>query len=241
MLKSIRMRKLRKVAVDTFSIQFYPISSRLYNWTVEATYTKKALPLEKKQELYPEFVQASPWGLVPAIRHNGTTVCESLVTVEYIDEALKTGHALLPDSPAERSRVRVWTAHANERIIPHFYKLLMHSTSEERAADKNNLLKGLQQYAEAMHPEGPFFLGPQFSMADIALAPWFERFLSVGKTYRGLEIPNEGVLTRLHRWYTHLLQFEPFAKTIVSQERLVSNYSGYADNTATSAASHKYR
>jgi hypothetical protein len=26
------------------------------------------------------------------------------------------------------------------------------------------------------------------SIADIALAPWYERFLSVGKTYRGLEV-----------------------------------------------------
>ena len=127
-------------------------------------------------------------GLVPAISHNGTNVCESLVAVEYINEAFDTGINLLPSSPAERSvsvlgsyevevvegvsilfnvlyssraislflpvidlglggnaalisavtlqHARLWTAHANERIIPHFYKLLMHTTAAERDMDK---------------------------------------------------------------------------------------------------------
>ena len=37
-------------------------------------YTKKSLPLEKKAELYPNFIAVAPRGLVPGIEHAGKQV-----------------------------------------------------------------------------------------------------------------------------------------------------------------------
>lgn len=47
--------------------------------------------------------------------------------------------------------------------------------------------------ARAMPPEqnGPFFLGDIFSLVDIALAPFWQRFLVVGGHYRGLQFPDK--------------------------------------------------
>lgn len=47
--------------------------------------------------------------------------------------------------------------------------------------------------ARAMAPEqnGAFFLGETFSLVDIALAPFWQRFLIVGGHYRGLKFPDK--------------------------------------------------
>jgi hypothetical protein len=127
---------------------------------------------------YPDFVTASPRGLVPALSHKGATVCDSMVVLEFLEDAFpqrfvprseslipelrihrsmatsppSTNHYLLfpplpvsnnplraksiphiakfrpllpPGDAAARARVRYWSAFANERIIPHYYKMLM--------------------------------------------------------------------------------------------------------------------
>ena len=48
-------------------------------------YTKQPLPLDEKARRYPEFVEASPRGLVPADTHFGHHIWESIHVVEYMD------------------------------------------------------------------------------------------------------------------------------------------------------------
>jgi glutathione S-transferase len=58
--------------------------------------------------------------LVPALARSGDQVCESMVCVEYVDEAFPAGmaaagrHALLPpmSDPGARARCRYWWARA---------------------------------------------------------------------------------------------------------------------------------
>jgi hypothetical protein len=40
---------------------------------------------------YPEFMRASPFGLVPAIDNNGELVCDSRVIIQYLDEYYTSG------------------------------------------------------------------------------------------------------------------------------------------------------
>ena len=56
-------------------------------------YSKKSLPLEEKQRLFPDFIAASPRGLVPAITHIRQPVWESLHVVEYIDTVFSSAHS----------------------------------------------------------------------------------------------------------------------------------------------------
>ncbi|CAE8613370.1 unnamed protein product [Polarella glacialis] len=207
-------------------------------------YSKNPLPLEEKRRRYPDFVAASPRGLLPAIEYHTSTgqihrVFESMVCVEYLDELLP-GPSLMPPiaAPEQRALVRAWCAWANEKIIPHFYRLLMRQSAEEREAEKRQLLDGLRCFAEAMSPVsstgGAYFLGDDFSMADIAVCPWWTRFHSIGATYRGLEIPHGGAFDRLHLWGAACEGRPSVARTIVDQKRLVGNYSNYADGSATS-------
>jgi len=66
--------------------------------------------------------------------------------------------------------------------------------------------------------------------------PWFQLLYSVLLHYRGYTLPDgEGgdyiAFDRLRKWYAACLARPEFAETVVDIERLIGNYSGYADNT----------
>ena len=247
--------------------------------------TKESLSLSEKRERYPDFIAASPHGLVPALEYtvnintaiqthdNAPTkpverVHDSLVCLEYVNERFAGGLLPAADDPAGRARARSWCRFVDERILPHFYRLLMRPTAQEQDAEKTLLLAGLKQFGEAMSPEaaatsgggggnytngttgttttgspptttsggGPFFLGGQFSMVDLALIPWWRRFVAVAGAYRGFEVPEgpDPAFGRLHRWAAACEALPAVGATIVDQQRLVADYSGYANASATS-------
>lgn len=60
--------------------------------------------------------------------------------------------------------------------------------------------------ARAMAPPscGPYFLGSAFSLVDVALAPFWQRFVIVGGHYRGLAFPDDPEFHRLQVRSKHL-------------------------------------
>ena len=216
-------------------------------------YTKNPLSLDEKRRRYPDWVAASPQGLVPALRHKCTTVCDSMVCLEYIEEVwqgvgeeaanstLCRPH-LLPKSPKDRAHVRYWCVYANEKIIPFYYRMLMEQGKSAQENAKQKILTGLFEFATAMAAEGPFFLGACISMADIMLFPWYERLVTVGAAYRGFSVPHScREFARLKEMYAAMRTRPAVGRTLADQKRLIENYAGYADNSATSNAASQFR
>lgn len=205
--------------------------------------TKLALPLEEKRRRYPDFVAASPSGLVPAMVHEGSPLSGSMVCLEFIEEQWPHRAPLLPAAATERAQVRQWSTFASEKIIPHYYKMLMAQDEAGREAAKRSVLSGLATWSDAMHTQesGPFFLGKQFSYADVALFPWVERLLTVGAAYRKFELPEEPRFDRLRAWHEACRARPSVRATLADDSKLVANYAGYADNSATSTVAKSVR
>jgi len=196
-------------------------------------YTKRPLKLEQKRAMCPDFVAASPRGLVPAVDNAGERVWESLQVVEYIDERFPDGRRLMPTDPHKRAMVRVWADHCTSRIQKAYYAMLMEQEPARQAAQREQFFEECRALARAMDPTGPFFLGCDFSMLECAFAPFWQRANWVGTHYRGLEFPKDADFERLERWWQATSARPSVAATLVCKERLISSYKEYSQNKGT--------
>mmetsp|Transcript_12411 Transcript_12411/g.35267 ORF Transcript_12411/g.35267 Transcript_12411/m.35267 type:complete len:102 (+) Transcript_12411:205-510(+) len=78
----------------------------------------------------------------------------------------------------------------------------------------------------APESEGPFFLGDDFTMADIALAPWWQRMCSVLRAYRKFD---PSAIPRLQAWFEAVEARPSFHRTVVDPEKLIEEYADCAD------------
>lgn len=53
---------------------------------------------------------------IPVLIHDGKSVAESLVIIEYVDEVWKEKYPLLPRDPCGRAKARFWAKFADEKV-----------------------------------------------------------------------------------------------------------------------------
>eukprot|EP01084_Bolivina_argentea_P075624 137065_1 len=200
-------------------------------------YTKKQLPIETKTKLYPNFIRSSPRGLVPSFDNNGELIWESLAILEYINQTFNNNGKteLLPmNNPKQCAMIRIWCDYIGTKIQKHFYILLIDQNKDSQIKARANFFNECRKLSEAMDEIGPYFLGKQFSMLDIALAPFWLRYVWVGEYYRNLTFPNDKYFKRLEIWWNAVKNRDSVKNTIVCKERLISSYKQYSKNQATS-------
>ncbi|KAH9944785.1 glutathione-S-transferase [Amylocystis lapponica] len=128
---------------------------------------KEVNPYKKEQH----FLDINPKGLVPAVEYKGKALYESLIICEFLEDAFpdRAPH-LLPADPFDRATVRLWVDHVSKNIVPGFHRLVQAQDPEQQKAHLADWNKSLRTLAEKV--KGPYFLGEQFSLVDVAVAPW---------------------------------------------------------------------
>lgn len=99
---------------------------------------------------------------------------ESLIICEFLEDAFPTPSPhLLPANPFDRALVRLWTDHVNKQIVPAYMRLIQAQGAEKQGALLEELNKALRTLCGQV--KGPYFFGEEFTLVDVALAPWVMR------------------------------------------------------------------
>ena len=130
-----------------------------------------------------EFLEVSPYGKVPVLRVGGTSLYESNVVNEYLDEVYDPPR-LMPDDPEGRALVRSWMAFADDYFFPSVYRVrmgLQRGYSEDEIEEaKDKLYDALSRLEHQL--EGQEHLVGGYTLADIAHAGNFQRLRVLAKS-----------------------------------------------------------
>jgi glutathione S-transferase len=123
----------------------------------------------------PEYARINPIGKTPSLEtDDGMVIAESETINEYLEDKFPTP-PLLPKSPEGRARVRSLTRFHDLYLEPPFRALFPHlnpQTRDEKVVSEKLIeLNSRLDHLELMIAGDGFAAGPDFSLADCALAP----------------------------------------------------------------------
>jgi glutathione S-transferase len=138
----------------------------------------------------PDFLEASPFRKMPALRDGDFTICDSTAIVHYL-EAVRPQPALIPAEPRARART-IWydefadtilfgcgrTIFFNRVVAPRFLKRPGDLEAADKAAAEE--LPPILDYLEKAIPESGFLVEDRITLADIAVATCFVNLGHVG-------------------------------------------------------------
>ena len=138
------------------------------------------LDLSNKSE---EFLSVSPYGKVPVLSVNGTSLYESNIVNEYLDEVYDSPR-LMPENPQERALVRSWMAFADDYFFPSVYRVrmgLQRGYSEDETQEAKEKLYDVLSRLEHQLESREYLVG-EYTLADIAHAGNFHRLRQLAKS-----------------------------------------------------------
>jgi glutathione S-transferase len=171
------------------------------------------------------FLEISPYGKFPVLKHGDNRIWESAIINEYLEEAFPEP-SLLPKEPMQRAQARIWINFADSRLFAASGKLLHSRDPQQQAA----LLKELTEHLlfierESMSNDGPYWLGEEISLVDLTYYPWFEQ-LAVLEHFLGFQVPKG--IDRLKRWWGAVASRESVRSIAKAQEFYIERYAPFA-------------
>lgn len=145
------------------------------------------------------FFEISPLGRIPAIKDGDLALADSAVIAQYLQDT-RGGAPLYGDTPEQAARVRWLEKYADyelgdlaTRVV--FVNRLLKPVSGGKCDDAAvqqalDQLPTLFDYLEAQLGEQQYFLGEQFSMADIAVCSQLINLAHVGELIDEYRWPN---------------------------------------------------
>jgi glutathione S-transferase len=189
---------------------------------VRIALAEKNLPYEYVEENLlagksDRLLQANPiHKKIPVLLHGDKPINESLIILQYLDDAFPDSHPLLPSDPYARAQARFWADYIDKKVYDcgtRLWKL----KGEEQAQARAEMLEVLKTL-EGELGEKEFFGGEHgFGFVDAALAPftaWFESYEKYG------EFKVAEVAPGIAAWFKRVAERESVAKSLYAPEKV---------------------
>lgn len=121
-------------------------------------------------------------------------------------------------------------------FVPAFMRLIQAQDKEKQDLARTELYDALRKFAAQV--KGPYFLGDEFSLVDVAIVPWVTREY-IASENRGFR--REDVSAEWKRYADHVEQRESVVKTKSDQDKYAEIYGRYLRDEAQSEAAKAIR
>jgi glutathione S-transferase len=168
----------------------------------------------------PEFLQASPFRKIPALRDGDYTLCDSSAIIHYLDALYPSG--LIPAGAQARGKTIWWDEFADTIFVAAAGKLFFNRVvsplflkrpGDLAAADKAEAeeLPPILAYLEAALPATGFLVDDRLTLADIAVASPFANLAHAGHVLDTVTYP------RLAAYAAAILARPAFADMVLAE------------------------
>ena len=135
------------------------------------------IDLAQGEQRRPDFLRLNPFGRVPVLVDEDTTIYDSTIIAEYLEDEYPEP-PLLPaiGASALRARARIWEDFADASFTPQVGQLMAEMSKAESERDVGKIQR-LHQSVDRMlnflnhELQGQEYLASQFSVADIGFVP----------------------------------------------------------------------
>ncbi|KAH9326706.1 hypothetical protein KI387_006884, partial [Taxus chinensis] len=150
--------------------------------------------------------------------HNGKVIGESLDLLEYLDNNFG-GPKISPKDAAKKEAANELLKYSNTFNMTGFVGLTKPESAF--AEEFGPALDYLENALGKFSADGPFFLG-EFSLVDLAYAPFFERYQIVYPILKNYDITTKR--PKLSKWIQAMFKIDGYAETKREPKELVENY-----------------
>lgn len=176
---------------------------------------EKELPVDTKElesdALPADFLKINPYGKLPTVIDRDIVFFESSVVNEYLDE--RYPHPpLKPGSPAERAQMRLAVMQLERELYPIFFDCQNSRKKKEATAKLNVYLESLNGYLARQE----YFIGEQFTLADVTLSPILWRLPSIDV--------DTADWTHLEGYMDRLFERPAFERSLSEYEQMLRDY-----------------
>lgn len=143
---------------------------------------------------------------VPVLVHHGKPIPESVVILEYIEDAWKDlSPSILPSDPHQRALARFWARFSEEKCLQGSFDVFSKTGDEQLEAVKElqERLKVLEGYLEGKK----FFGGSTIGLVDI-VAGWIPSWNNIMEEIIGIKIVDGEKLPLLTAWIHDILELD---------------------------------
>eukprot|EP01018_Ginkgo_biloba_P033406 Gb_07547 [translate_table: standard] len=179
--------------VKVFTLWVSPFSNRALIALEEfgIAYELQEEDLSNKSE---QLLKANPiHQKVPTLIHNGKSVCESLIILEYIEETWSSAHkTIFPSDPYDRAVARFWADFADKKFWNAGTRILW-TKGEAREEGKKEFVEALvllEGAFDRISSGKPYFGGYEFGYLDVVFAP-FIPFFDAFEAFGDFKLPLE--------------------------------------------------
>lgn len=161
---------------------------------------------------------------VPVLVHNGKPVCESVIILQYIDEAFAgIGPSLLPSDPYQRAVARFWAAYIDDKLVAPWVQATRGKTEEEKSEGINQTFAAVEMLEGALREcskgEG-YFGGETVGLVDVSLGSLLS-WLNATEVMSGTKIFDPVKTPLLAAWMDRFSELDAAKAALPEVDRVV--------------------